>query len=87
MLEPQPATSRDAFASIKLNDEEQAVLAIIRECANGITADEIERIRGCGHQRLVSLRRKRLIYRSDLRRETRSGRSAFVYFATPQSEK
>jgi len=87
MLEPTPATSREAYQSIDLDAEAQAVLAMIAESPNGLTADQIEIRRGHGHQRFAELRRKGLIVANGRRRQTRSGRNALVYIAAPQSEK
>jgi len=84
--EPQPATSRAAFESVDLAREAEQVLAVFRAFgARGCTADEIEDIRGHGHQRVVELRRKGCIIRTDRKRHTRSGRLAYIYVIATQS--
>lgn len=88
-----PLTSREAYRSIPLAECEAAVLAYVRsQGAWGSTADQCEAAIGWGHQRFVSLRRKGLLRHKEhkatpygpsyaCRRETRSGRRAYVYVA------
>ena len=80
--EPHPVMSLAAYDRVNIDAECRATLAIIRHAgARGITADEIESIRGCGHQRIAELRRRGLIAPTGDRRRTRKGRMADVYAA------
>jgi hypothetical protein len=82
-LEPPPAPSLDALASIDRSvGQKAAFVAFIKARHEGLTGDELDRRHGSGHQRLSELRRAGLIVKTGVRRKTRSGRTAEVYIAT-----
>jgi len=91
-------TSREAAASIvdQVNGLCRDVLCVIRRAQNGLTCDEVEELLGMKHQTasarirdLTSCQPALLEQRIDsktgkhMRRLTRSGRTARVYFASP----
>lgn len=81
------ATSRAAYATATIGENERRVLELVQSAGeHGATCDEAIRLLGLPHQSaspaFTSLERKGLLARTSARRTTRTGAAAAVYIFT-----
>lgn len=78
-------TSRAAYQTAAIGENEARVMAYVRRSANGSTCDEFIATTGVAHQSaspaFTSLTQRGLLLRTDRRRATRTGKMAAVYVA------
>jgi len=78
-------TSRAAYQTAAIGENEARVMAYVQRSASGSTCDEFIATTGVPHQSaspaFTSLERRGLLLRTDRRRATRTGKMAAVYVA------
>ncbi len=78
-------TSRAAYQTAAVGENEARVMAYVRRSASGLTCDEFIATTGVPHQSaspaFTSLTHRGLLLRTDKRRATRTGSMAAVYIA------
>lgn len=78
-------TSRAAYQTAAVGQNEARVMAYVGRSASGLTCDEFIAITGIPHQSaspaFTALERRGLLLRTDQRRATRTGKLAAVYIA------
>lgn len=88
----QPSTSLDAYKSVSIemkNNHYSKILKALKSLGSGIyeeIADYVGMDKNQVSRRLKEMELEELVYKSGLKRPTKSGRSAFVYHVVGSSQ-